>query len=58
MAWLKLNSAAPAIARDTAAIIGGGLVCYGAWLIYEPAGYIILGLMLMTASVLSARRAP
>jgi hypothetical protein len=58
MGWLKaIYSAMPAIARDLAGVGGGGLICYGAWLIFEPAGYILLGVMLLAVSVLSAWRA-
>lgn len=53
----NVAAAAPAIARDLAAVSGAGLISYGAWLAYEPAGYIALGAMLLSACVLSARRA-
>lgn len=49
-------SAAPAIARDLAAVSGAGLVAYGAWLAYPPAGYVALGAMLLAVSIISARR--
>lgn len=50
-------SAAPALARDIAAVTGVGLISYGAWLAYEPAGYVSLGVMLLAISIISARRA-
>jgi hypothetical protein len=49
--------AAPAIVRDVAGLLGGGLIAYGAWLVYEPVGYITLGAMLLAAAVINARRA-
>lgn len=52
----NVASAAPALACDIAAAIGAGLLAYGAWLAYPPAGYIVLGVMMLAASVLSARR--
>lgn len=33
------------------------LVAYGAWLIYQPAGYIVTGAELLTLACLSARGA-
>ncbi|PKM30222.1 MAG: hypothetical protein CVV07_07335 [Gammaproteobacteria bacterium HGW-Gammaproteobacteria-11] len=38
-------------ARDVVADIGGlagaALLAYGAWLIYNPAGFIVMGLLLL-----------
>ena len=50
-------SVAPAVIRDLSAIAGAGLVAYGAWLAYPPAGYIIAGAIMLTAAILGARRA-
>lgn len=52
-----LAAAAPALVRDIAAVAGAGLVSYGAWLAYPPAGFVCLGVMLLAASILSERRA-
>ncbi len=51
-----IAAAAPALARDLAAVGGSGLISYGAWLAYPPAGYIALGALLLAASIISGRR--
>ncbi len=38
--------ATPGTIVDLAGIAGAGLIAYGAWLIYVPAGFIVGGLML------------
>lgn len=43
-------------AVDAMALAGAGLIGYGAWLIYPPAGYISGGVMLVIAAVAAARR--
>ncbi len=43
------------IALDCAAIAGAGLVSYGAGLIYRPAGFIVLGGLLLIGAFLAAR---
>lgn len=48
-------AAVPAIVRDLAGLCGAGLVAYGAWLVYPPAGFITGGLLLIVAAVLAAR---
>lgn len=45
----------PVVIRDLAGLGGAGLVAYGAWLIYVPAGFIIGGVLLILAAVLAAR---
>lgn len=47
----------PIVVRDVSAIGGAGLIAYGAWLAYPPAGYVVVGLVLLAASILGARRA-
>jgi len=49
-------AAAPAVIRDLCALIGAGLISYGSWLVFAPAGYIVAGLMLLAATIFSARR--
>lgn len=44
MIWLKANGSA--LARDCLGIIGAGLVVYGAWLVFAPAGFIVGGALL------------
>lgn len=52
--WIA--AAAPAIVRDLVAMAGAALVSYGSWLVFAPAGYITAGLMLLSATIFSARR--
>lgn len=41
--------------RDAAGIAGAASVAYGAWLIAEPAGFIVGGALLVVGAVLAAR---
>lgn len=36
-------------------LIGAGLCAFGAWLVYQPAGFIVAGLLLMVTSFMYAR---
>jgi hypothetical protein len=40
---------------DLLMTIGAAVLCYGAWLVYEPAGYLVGGTLMITAGVLAAR---
>lgn len=42
---------------DALMAAGAGGIAYGTWLIYQPAGFIVGGLLLLTAGVLAARKA-
>ncbi|SHF02100.1 hypothetical protein SAMN02745157_1456 [Kaistia soli DSM 19436] len=42
---------------DLVAIVGVGLIGFGAWLIFPPAGYIVVGSLLLAGAVLGARGA-
>lgn len=42
---------------DALMAAGAGGIAYGAWLVYAPAGYIVGGVLLLTAGVLAARKA-
>lgn len=42
---------------DALMALGGTAVSYGASLVYEPAGWIVGGALLLTAGVLAARKA-
>ena len=57
--WSKLagafRRAVPVVVRDGVGIAGAGLVSYGAWLIYQPAGYITAGGFLLAAAWLWAK---
>jgi divalent metal cation (Fe/Co/Zn/Cd) transporter len=50
------RDAAQIVLCDGAALVGVGLVSYGAWLIDEAIGFIVLGSLLIVGSVLVARR--
>lgn len=41
---------------DVLAALGLGLVSYGAWLVYQPAAFLVAGALCLAAAVLSARR--
>lgn len=43
------------IARDAAGLTGAALLAYGAWRVYPPAGFIVLGLLLLAGSYFNAR---
>ncbi|MCW5704289.1 MAG: hypothetical protein KIT82_17105 [Bradyrhizobium sp.] len=49
-----IAGAVPGVARDLAGLCGVGLVSYGAWMIYAPAGFITAGLLLVVGSLLIA----
>lgn len=42
---------------DVVGIVGAGLIAYGAWLIYQPAGAIVAGALLLTGAWLFSSRA-
>lgn len=42
---------------DAMMVAGAGGISYGAWLIHEPSGFIVGGVLLLTAGVLAARKA-
>ena len=44
----------PGLVRDLAGLCGVGLVSYGAWLIYPPAGFIVGGSLLIVGALLAA----
>jgi hypothetical protein len=44
----------PGLVRDLAGLCGVGLVSYGAWLIYPPAGFVVGGLLLILGALLIA----
>lgn len=51
---LILSTTLPGLLRDLAGLGGVGLVSYGAWLIYPPAGFIVGGAMLIVGVLLLA----
>ena len=42
----------PGLVRDLAGLCGVGLVSYGAWLVYPPAGFITGGLLLIIGALM------
>ena len=48
----------PALLFDLFGLIGVGLFSYGAWLAWQPAGFIVGGALLMAAALFVARRLP
>jgi hypothetical protein len=52
----RVRRAMPVLFRDGVGLLGVGLIAYGAWLIYEPSGFIVAGAMLVGAAWLMARR--
>lgn len=45
-----------AVLSDLCALSGAGLMSYGAWLVYRPAGFIVGGVLLLLAGVVGALR--
>ena len=43
------------IARDACVLAGAGLICYGAWLLSHPWGFVVGGLAMLAIAVLLAR---
>lgn len=43
------------ILPDTLMVVGAAGLSYGAWLIYEPAGYLVGGALTLIGGVLCAR---
>jgi hypothetical protein len=48
--------ALPSALCDLAGVAGVGSIAYGAWLIYEPAGFLCAGALLITGAMLYGRR--
>ena len=42
---------------DAMMVAGAGAVSYGAWLVSQPAGFVVGGLLLLLGGFLAARRA-
>jgi len=52
-----MGRAIPTILRDITGVFGAGLIAYGAWLIYPPAGFITGGILLVTGVYLLSANA-
>lgn len=46
--------AIPGLLRDFAGLSGVGLVSYGAWLVYPPAGFLVGGSLMIAGALLLA----
>lgn len=53
---LVVASAVPVLARDMIGLAGASAFVYGASLVYQPAGYMVGGAMMMVAAFSWARR--
>ena len=51
-AMCAIAGVVPGLVRDMAGLCGVGLVSYGAWLIYPPAGFITGGILLIVGALL------
>ena len=49
-----IAGAVPGLVRDLAGLCGAGLVSYGAWMIYPPAGFITAGILLIVGTLMIA----
>jgi hypothetical protein len=47
----------PAAIPDALIVAGAGVLSYGAWLVYPPAGYLVAGGLMLVFGVLSALKA-
>ena len=54
VALRTIAMAVPSLVRDLAGLCGVGLVSYGAWMIYPPAGFIAGGILLIVGALLIA----
>jgi hypothetical protein len=53
----ELAALAASWAPDALMTVGAGAIAYGAWLMYQPAGFMVGGAFVLTAGVLAARKA-
>lgn len=63
--WIALAKGAswfgvalPALIRSAVGIGGAGLIAYGAWMVYAPAGYVVGGILLIAGVILSEMQSP
>lgn len=56
MAQRETKGRLAAALSDLCALAGAGLVSYGAWLVYEPTGFIVGGAILLGVGVVGALR--
>lgn len=53
-ATAAFGRALPDMARDAAGLMGVELIGYGAWLVYEPAGYIVSEILVVVGVILTS----
>lgn len=53
---LHAGAALPTLFWNLTGLGGMGLIAYGAWLVYEPAGFIVGGVLLLGGALLLAPR--
>ena len=44
----------PDLLRDVAGLIAVASISYGAWLVYEPAGYIVAGVLILVGVIMNS----
>jgi hypothetical protein len=52
----KVGAAIPEFTLNLVGFAGAGLIAYGAWLVYPPAGFIAGGVLVLAGSLLIAKR--
>jgi hypothetical protein len=52
----KVLSGLPGALCDVAGFAGAALVAYGSWLFWEPAGFIVGGILLIAIAILFGKR--
>lgn len=52
----KVLSVLPGTMCDAAGFCGAASVAYGSWLIYQPAGFLVGGVLLIVGGILFGRR--
>lgn len=53
---MKSPSLVREAAIDASILLGAGLLTYGAWLIYAPAGFIVPGVLLLAGGLFGVTR--
>lgn len=55
MAAASWQRVARASLPDVLMIVGAALLSFGAWQVYEPAGFIVGGVLLLASGIMAAR---
>lgn len=51
---IGLVSIAPTLFADLVGLVAVGLISYGSWMVYEPAGFIVAGILLLVGVILTS----